>query len=241
MSTFLDCATDAHAYIGQLGIGQSLSPEQAALALRVGNRMLGKWSTQRLYLFNIGTRTYTLTVGTQDYTVGPTGGFVAARPVLVESARMVIVGSQTELAMSVLDKPEWDAIVDKGTICGPNGVPNKIWPEYTYPNLSFHVLPIPSNAATIKLGAWDQLQQFATIFDQLAFPPGYEDAFTWNLARALCPSYDMPTTGVDEEAADGLIKIQQINAQSLGGSLSADQTLKSPNVGQPQPQPAPGG
>lgn len=238
-STFLDIATDSLTAIGQLGQGRSMSPEQAEQCLRVGNRMLGKWSTQRLYLYNVFTRTYALSAGTQDYTIGPGGTLgdpAATRPVLIESAQLTLPGSAQSNPISIYDKPKWDAISDKGAQSSALGLPSGVWPEYTYPTIALHFWPIPSNAAGLSLGVWDQLQQFADIYEEIALPPGYEEAIMWNLALEMCPFYDMPAnySTIQQMAGEGRLAIQKINAQSLGGALADSQTLTSPNVGQPQ-------
>ena len=235
MSTFLDIATDALTEIGQVGMGQSVSAEQAAQAQRVANRMLQKWSIQRLMLYLIASRPFNLKVNQQDYSLGPTGAdFVGARPILIEAAQSTPLNSTLYLPMNILDTPKWGAIRDKGATCSLTGVPSDLWPEYTFPNLTFHVWPIPSAIVTVYLKTWEMLQQFATLFDQLSLPPGYEPAIVQNLAMELAPYYDMPVSaGLAQLAADGLIQIQKINAQSLGGSLGESRTLATPNLDTP--------
>lgn len=236
-ATLLDLGTDALTSIGQLGTGQSVSPEQSAQFLRVANRMIGKWSIQRLMLYLVSTRAFNLAAGVQDYTIGPTGAtFAGARPTFVEAAQCTIPGTSMQNTLSILKKAQWDAIPDLGARTSASGIPDKIWPEYTYPNFAFHVHPIPQAIVPIKLGTWEVLQQFATIFDNVQFPPGYEEAIVANLAMELCPYYDMPVSSdLQALAADGLLKIQGINAQTLTGSLDEAQTLQSPNVGTPLP------
>ncbi len=241
MSTFLDLATDALQSIGQAGTGQSISPEQSQLALRLANRMLQKWSGQKLMLFLVTQRPFGLSATLQDYTVGPTGGFVQTRPVFVESGVAVIPGTTMQQVLNILDKTQWDALPDAGVIAGTNGVPASVWVEYTYPNLTFHVSPIPSTAVNIRLGTWELLQQFATVFDELVLPPGYEEPVVQNLAIELADYYDMPISQtLAQLAADGLNTIKTNNAQKLRGALGESQTLQSPSTGIPPSAPAGG-
>ena len=240
MSTALDIFTDALTSIGQAGQGQSISPEMSQQALRVCNRMIAKWSIQRLMLYYITTRTFSLTAGTQDYTLGPSasgaGSFVGTRPDFVESCYATLPGGSFKGEMSVLDRPKWGAIQDLGATTSANGVPQSIYPEYTFPNLAFHVWPIPANNCSVTLGTWEQLQQFLTIFDTVSLPPGYEEAITLNLALELAPYYDQPVQSfMATLAADALVKIQTVNAQSIGGALGASQLLNSPSLDNPIP------
>lgn len=247
MSTFLEIASDASSVIGQTGIGQTISPEEAAQAMRFANRMLAKWSAQRLFLPDVNTRSYGLTSGLQDYVVGPTasgpGSFVQSRPMFVENARAVIPGTSTELDMNLLSKVEWDAIRDKQAQTSVTGTPSDIWTEPSFPNMAFHVWPVPSVGVTIKIGTWELLQQFATVFDVVNLPPEYEDALVFNLAIALAPTYEKPVTqDIQDKAVDGILKLQALNAQTLRGAIGANRTLQVPNLDIPPPTgPAPGG
>ncbi len=233
---FVDLATDAMTAIGQLGTGQSISPEEAEQALRVCNSLLGKWSVQRLMLPLVSQRTFNLSPGTQDYTIGPSGtvGGVAVRPTFVESAQAAPPGSSQSNTLSILDKSEWDAIGDKGAQTSALGIPQSMYPEFTSPNVALHFWPIPSNAGEVTVGVWEPLTKFATIYDDANLPEGYEEALRFNLALNLCPFFDMPPGLVSDLTVDAINSLKKINAQSIGGSLGDDQTLKSPNTGQPQ-------
>ena len=66
----------------------------------------------------------------------------------------------------------------------------------------------------------------------------------------LAPLYDQPVTAeIATRVAEAEAAVQEINAQSIGGAISAQQRLISPNVGQPivpgaggqGGQPSPGG
>lgn len=237
--TLLDVITDSITYIGQAGIGRSISPEQAQQALRKANRMLQKWSLQKLMLYFITVRAFLLSANVQDYTVGPTGVPFGAvtRPVFVESGIAAVPNSSMQNPLNILDKTQWDALPDSGVVCGPNGTPASVWPEYTYPNLAFHVSPIPSTAVTIRLGTWEILQQFVAITDVLNLPPGYEEALMYNLAVEISGDYDQPVTSdLAALAADALNTIKTNNGQKLRGALGETQTLISPSVGLPPPQ-----
>lgn len=236
MSTLLDVITDSLQSISQAGTGQSISPEQSQLGMRLANRMLQKWSGQKLMLYLVTQRPFALAATVQDYTVGPTGGFVQTRPVFVESGLAKIPGTTMQQTMNILDKTQWDALPDSGVTAGMNGVPASVWVEYTYPNLTFHVSPIPSTVVNILLGSWELLQQFATIFDVISLPPGYEEVLTQNLAIELADYYDTSVSQtLAQLAADGLNTIKANNAQKLRGALGDTQQLTSPNIGIPPP------
>jgi hypothetical protein len=238
MATFLDIFIDSLTEIGQLGTGRSPSSEQTQQCLRVVNRMLDKWSIQRLMLFTVAVRQFALTPNVQDYTLGPTGSLGAGaqtRPNFVEAAQVTPPGSSLYLGLNILDQIKWGAIRDKGATCSANGVPQDLWPEYTFPNVGLHFWTIPSNATALYLKTWEALPKAVTIFDVLNFPPGYEEAIQHNLAMELSPFYDIqPSQTTMLLAGEGIAKIQAINAQGLGpGGLGESQTLQPPNLGNP--------
>ena len=81
MSTLLDVGSAALFALGELGVGQTVSPEDGAIILRQANLLLDQWSTVRLFLYNVNIRSYTLSPSTADYTIGPSGAsFTATRP-----------------------------------------------------------------------------------------------------------------------------------------------------------------
>lgn len=240
MSTGLDVISGALTAIGQLGQGQTASAEDGALGLRLINLLLSQASTKRLMLSYVASRQYTLSANVADYSIGPaTASFIAVRPNLIESAQANVFGSNVWLPMSILDKPKWDALVNKGATAD---VPERIYPEYTFPNVAFHVDPKPLSASNIRLGTWEPLLRFATIFDPVVFPDAYEEWLESNLGIMMAPYYDQPVPQtLIQRAADGKLSVMSYNAQSMGGALGSEQTLQSPNVGQPIPTgPAPG-
>jgi hypothetical protein len=234
MSTLLDIVTGSLTAIGQLGQGQTANAEDGALGQRCMNLQLAKWSADRLMIPYVATRTYTLVANTADYSVGPNAATCGpTRPTFIESAQVVVPGTSYTPSLSVLDKSQWDAVANRGAIAD---VPDKIYVEYSFPNLTFHINPKPVAGMTIFLGCWEQLQQFATLFDTFAFPPEYEELMESNLAIILAPYYDQPVPQtLLQRAADAMVAVQKKNAQGIGGSLSAAQKLMSPNVGQPIP------
>lgn len=235
MSTLLDLGSGALTAIGQLGAGQTANPEDGALILRYSNLLLSQWSTSRLYLYYVAIRQYALAVSASaSYTIGPTGStFTAARPVLIESAQVQVGNTTIWLPMNILDKAKWDAIVTKGSV---DDIATDIYPEYNYPNITFYVNPAVRAATNIRLGCWEQLTQFASLFDTIAFPPAYEEFLESSLGIILAPFYDqvVPNTLIQRQAT-AQMAVMRINAQSLGGALGPTQTLQSPNVGNPIP------
>jgi hypothetical protein len=241
--TLLDCVSGALTALGQLGSGQTASPEDGALGFRQANLILSSASANRLMLYNVSTRQFVMSATTPSYTLGPTGVFVGPRPTFVESAQINVGATNYWSPISVWDKRQWDAIRNKGAIAD---VPDGVYPDYAFPNVILNFNPAPIATPAFRIGTWEQLTQFATLFDQVgnAFPPEYEEWIEAALAVRLAPFYDQQVT------QDVMMRLQKAeaavmskNAQGLGGALSAAQKFESPNLGQPLPAAgaAPGG
>lgn len=240
MSTLLDVITGALTSIGQLGQGQTPSAEDASLGMRRMNLLLGKFGTQRLFLYNIATRSHALSANQADYSMGPSGSWdpSIARPTFIESAQVQVPNSQVWLPLNIIDKAQWDAIRNKGAKAD---IPDTVWVEPTYPALSIHFNPAPLATPTVKFGVWEPFTKFTELQTDVAFPEGYEEFLEAALAIAMAPDYDQPVPqSLLERRNDAMAAVMKINAQALGGSLGEHQKLSSPNVGQPMPAaPAP--
>jgi hypothetical protein len=232
-STLMDVLTGALTAIGQLGRGQTANASDAALGLRLANLILSKASAKRLFLPNVAIRQYTLQANVASYTIGPTGAtFTAARPTFIESAQVKVPGSTDYWPpLTIADKPKWDAIANRGA---SDEVPATVYVDYTYPNLTFYVHPKPVGTPVIRFGVWEPLTAFVSVFEEISFPPAYEEWLECEIAVAYSPFYDQPVPDtLANRLAEARATVMQINAQAMGGALSDAQALQSPNVGQP--------
>jgi hypothetical protein len=240
VSTLLTLLSDSLTEIGQLGVGQTISPEQGQQGLRIIQRVIGKLSAQRVMLYTITQRPFTLVANQRDYTLGPTGNLgvgAQTRPVFVEEVRVAGVGSAQDSPLTLVDPVGWAGIRDKGATNSALGLPQLVWPEYSYPNIGLHFWPIPSAAITATLGTWELLQNFITLFDTISLPPGYEELLQQIIAVEWAPFFDMPVSPAMQQLVVGATgAIQAINTQGLGGAFGESQRLENiPNLAQPKP------
>jgi hypothetical protein len=88
-----------------------------------------------------------------------------------------------------------------------------MWVNMTYPDVTIHVYPVPSRALEFHFISVKPLTQPATLTTELAFPPGYLRAFTYNLAMELAPEFGVePTPQVQRIAMASKRDIKRINA-----------------------------
>lgn len=215
--------------IGELGQGEDASAEDLSYGLTRLNGIINTWSTERLSLFTVKRGQVTLVAAQQDYTLGPSGTFTAfGRPVLVQTASIIVVAT-VRFQMNMLTAKQWALIPEKGV----TGVlPTDIYFDGEYPNMGFHVAPIPSGTPAMEFYYWAPLTEFATLGESLAMPPGYLDALKYTLMLHLSPAYNKPIDpAIVALAGQKKAAIQTINAQILSGSFGETRTLHGPNVG----------
>ena len=230
MATAQEIITQALINIGELGQGEDPSTEDLNNALVRLNGILGSWSTERLSLYTVKRGQVTLVAGTQDYTLGPTGTFTTyGRPVLIQTAAIIIPGTTIRFQMNMLTAKQWSIIPEKGV----QGVlPTDFYQDGEYPNMGFHVAPIPTGTPAMEFYFWAELTQFASLSAELSMPPGYLDALTYTLMLHLSPAYNKPIDPAIVALAQSKKQaIQTINAQILSGSYGETRTLHGPNVG----------
>ncbi len=88
--TALQLITDALVVLNELDRGQTPAPGEINYAFRQLNALLDSWSTERLSIFKVKSVIFTLQDNVQDYSIGPTGTFVQERPVLIQTASIII-------------------------------------------------------------------------------------------------------------------------------------------------------
>ena len=201
--------------IGAIASTETPSADEQADALRVLNRMLTTWSNDSLMIASAATReTFSLISGQQVYTVGPTGTFVTSRPTDVQFISIGQPGSPAfETPVDLINAQQWSEILVKGTT---STFPTKAYVEFTNPNLTISVWPIPQLVYQIEITSLKPLVQFVSVNDTVSLPPGYEDAIVYNLAVRLTPMYSKQLDPVVNEIAIGAKeKIERQNISEI--------------------------
>lgn len=90
MPTAQDLVTDALRVLNELDRGQIPAPGELDYGFRQLNALLDSWSTERLSIYKVNRVQFTLSDDVQDYTIGPSGDFVEDRPVLIQTAVIIL-------------------------------------------------------------------------------------------------------------------------------------------------------
>lgn len=211
MTTALQIINEAFEEIGVKEVGQSLPAEEADRGLRLLNRVLDTWATMRL-LAPYSTTVSVPMTGAASYTIGPTGGVVAARPVKILSATAQD-SAGLDYPVTVIDKARWDEIPDKATTGGP---PQFVWYDSAIPNGRVYVYPRPDSEYTLQLDCQVLLTTFSTLSTNVTLSPGYSNALSLALAVAAAPGYSVPVSADLQRSATAAVRaIKKINSQSI--------------------------
>lgn len=188
MTTVLQLLTDACSLIGVTAGDDALTGGEAQQALRVFNRMIETWNTQRLMVYTINRNTYPLTTSQQTYTLGTGGTFNAARPVRIENASIIPTASAPtlEIPIQMLRDEQWQEIPVKSVT---STFPTMVYPDGAFPLNTLSFWPIPTAACSVVLYTWNQIQPYSDLTASLSLPNGYEEPLVYNLAVRLAAFY----------------------------------------------------
>lgn len=178
--------------IGVLASGESPSGPESNDSLAILNQMLDSWNAERLAIFTISISEYTLTAGTQTYTLGGpvvnSVNLATTRPAKVEQMSIVSLNNPAqplELPIDILDEDGWQAIPVKLI---SSTLPTKCYIDGGFPLLGFNFWPYPSAQVKTRIYSWTPLTAFTLVADNL-YPPGYLKAIRYNLAVDLAPEF----------------------------------------------------
>lgn len=170
--------------IGVLATGETPAAAEQADALEALNAMLDTWRTESLSVYALRTETLPLT-GAASYSIGVGGDLDIERPVKIESAYQRIAGVDSPVV--VASKQAYDGATAKGTTGDPA---SWLYYEPSYPVGRVHLYPVPASGE-LHLTVWTPLAQLAAS-DDVALPPGYREAITYQLAMRLAAEYGKP-------------------------------------------------
>jgi len=208
MATAGDQIKRAMRLLGVLAGGETPSATEYADGVVSLNQMLDSWSTERLVLFSSTTQTFTWPAGQASRTLGASGNFVGTRPVTLETSTNYTYQGIT-YTPSIINRDQYNAIPDK-TI--QTQVPEVLYVNMTYPNLTMYLYPVPSANLTFNIIGMTPMTQVADETTVLSLPDGYLRALAYNLAVEMAPEYGVePSRTVKNIARISRMNIKRIN------------------------------
>lgn len=206
--TVRDILTRAMRTATILGAAETMDGNDAADALLVLNQMLDAWQADRLFAYQILTRTHALSAGVGTYTIGPGGTINVPRPVRIEWA-FTRDAQNYDRSMDIVPDQVYAAITLKSQ---GNNFPTVLYYAPGMPQGTISLWELPPAGLTLHLGCWVTLSEFADLDASVTLPPGYEQAIVMSVAELLCPEYGVqPAAALVKHAARSRANIQQNN------------------------------
>lgn len=196
--------TDALTELGQIQPGVTPNPDKLAFAMGSLNRFLDQMNTQGHFIFTIRSERFNLFAKTPpisgqpiSYSIGPTGDFISARPLGqgpgngIKNANIVLLGNtpQVRVPLYILDDDQW---ADIRVEVIPTTIPIALYNDGSLPNSNLFLWGQPTQANDLELWTRQQFTAFATIADDLEYPPGYADAIVLTMAERLSGPLRVP-------------------------------------------------
>ena len=224
MAIVREILTDALAEIGAYAQGETIEAPDIQFALRRFQMQIDAWNALEVNLAVNRREVFTLTGGTSTVTIGATGATVTApRPTFFTGVNYVIIGSspEVEVPMGQLDDDSYANLSIKTLT---STYPTQWYWNATTPNGTLIFWPVPVDDVDIVLYYSQSMTEPVTINDTMVGPPGYQEAFMYQLALRLCTPFGRQIPeGLPQLAADAYARMQRPNLQP--GLLGVDAAL----------------
>lgn len=212
--------TNALVDAGVIGIDESVEQPILNRAFKQANWLLTQWARKRWLCYRLQDYSI-ISTGAQTYTVGLKGNInINPRPDRIAYAFLRFLnqsppsGLFVDIPLTIIQSHEDYARI---TVKNIGTLPWRIFYDPVWPVGVLYPWPIPQPTIyEIHCGFKVVLPRFESLQQQINFPPEYEAALNWCLARRLRASYQMPSEPViDSLARDALNSIRLAN-QAVG-------------------------
>lgn len=200
-----------------LASGEPVPIEEANDALMVLNQMLDSWNADRLAIYTTRTDDFALIAGKQEYTLGNGGDFNTARPAQIDAMSAILLNNPLNPIEVPIEMYTWNDWQNKAAKVVPGSFPLICYDDGGFPLRTLNMWPIPQGQpVNVRVYSWQGLGMPANLQANMSFPPGYAEAFRYNLAVRLSAEFDaeLPPS-VAAIAMDSLARIKTMNAPSL--------------------------
>lgn len=203
---------------GIVGIDESIEPIILNKAFRYANWMLAQWARKRWLVYSLSEYSF-ISTGAQTYNVGQ-GQIVNInpRPDHLEAAFLRFINSPgppqfpVDIPLDIIQSKEDYFRI---TVKNIGTLPWRIFYDPQWPVGVLFPWPIPQPSIyEIHLAFKTVLPRFTGVQQPINFPPEYEVALNWCLARRFRVAFQMPADPeINALARDGLNTIRLANQQ----------------------------
>ncbi len=245
MATVRSIVTDALREIVAIGQNETPSAPDAQLALLRLQNQIDSWAADSLTLAIQNRVTFTLVSGDNEMTIGPSGNINTSRPVWIDGVNYIVPGSspEVEVPLGQLNNDQYVALSIKDL---SSGLPQQYFFQSSYTTAlgSLFFWPTPDQNVGMVIYFPAAVGVPATLDSILLGPPGYQEAFMYQLAWRLCTPFgkqvpDLLPTNMREATArmkrqnlvPGLLGIDAalVPQAGAGYNVLSDTTMASRN------------
>ncbi len=217
MATALDLISSALRLINVMAAGEQTPIDMANDSLLVLNDMIDSWNADRLAIYTVQSTDFPFVLGQQTYTLGTGGNFNLARPPKIEGMSTIQLtnpSTPVEIPIALYTWEEWQNQVPVKNVSG--SIPLICYDDQAFPNRNLNFWPIPFDQPnSVRIYYWAALPA-QTLAGAVSFPPGYRQAFRYNLAALLAAEFAQPVPAVVAEiAVDSLARVKAMNMPEL--------------------------
>lgn len=217
MATALDLISSALRLINVMAAGETTPLDMANDGLLVLNDMIDSWNTDRMAIYTTQSKDFNYVLGKQSYTLGTGGDFNMPRPAQIDAMSTILLtnpGNPIEIPLALYTVENWQVEVPVKVVQGT--IPLLCYDDGGFPLRTLNFWPIPIDQPNaVRIYSWTPLPA-QTLSGKVSFPPGYSQAFRYNLAVLLAAEFSQPVSAVVAQiAAESLAKVRTLNAPDL--------------------------
>jgi hypothetical protein len=214
--TCLDIIMSSLRLVGILGGGETPNGTDANAALMALQGMWDQWNAERLMIFTVPRNVYPVNAGQQTYTIGidpegtQTANISVPRPPAIERMGIINLNNPQqplELPLQYLTVAQWQEIPVKNI---QSALPQYCWDDNGFPFRTLSLWPVPNVALQMAIYPWSALTAPAQLTTLMAFPPGYQKAFRFNLAVDLAAEFPPVDPQILQAVAANAIESKRI-------------------------------
>jgi hypothetical protein len=198
--TIADLITIAYRELGVAALVGDLQPELASLGLSILNRLVDSWNGQYGPAYAQRYDTFTLSIGTNPHTIGPSGATwtITQRPVSIEAATL-IDGDMRYPIDPTMTAAEYAAMSTHAT---ESTYPRRLYYNPKWANGEIYFNRVPDAAKSVELLSRVVISALV-LTDTLSLPPGYHTALSATLKEELVavPTFAFAASPTLEKAA----------------------------------------
>jgi hypothetical protein len=217
MATALDLIASSLRLVNVMASGETVPIGMANESLAVLNDMIDSWNTDRLAIYTTRIDDFPFVLGKQSYTLGTGGDFNIPRPAQIDAMSSILIynpDNPVELPITMYTVSDWQNQVPVKKVTG--NFPLICYDDGGFPLRTLNFWPIPTiQPNNFRLYSWQALpaQSLAVAVN---LPPGYKEAFRYNLAVRLGAEFAAPIpASVAQIAVESLARLKTINAPDL--------------------------